>query len=241
MLIIPAIDLKNGRCVRLYQGRRDRETVFSGDPIGMAKRWADCGAQRLHIVDLDGAFEGQGTNLQVLEDIAAQVSVPIQFGGGIRGEESLRRAFDAGASFLILGTLLYRNPKFSHKALKDHPGQIILGIDAREGKAAVSGWEEGTDMEVVDLAKVYEPENPAAVVFTDISKDGALTGPNVEATRALAQSLTMPVIASGGVSSLEDISALLPLEMEGVKGVITGRAIYEGCLDFTRALELAGC
>lgn len=241
MLIIPAIDLKNGQCVRLYQGRRDRETIFSGDPIEMAQRWADCGARRLHIVDLDGAFEGQGANLQVLEDIASQVSVPIQFGGGIRDKGSLRRAFDAGASFLILGTLLYRNPKFSHEVLKDHPGKIILGIDAREGKVAVSGWEEGTDMEVADLAKVYEPENPVAVVFTDIAKDGALTGPNVEATKALAQSLNTPVIASGGVSSLEDISALLPLEVKGVTGVITGRAIYEGCLDFVRALELAEC
>ena len=241
MLIIPAIDLKNGRCVRLYQGRRDKETVFSGDPVGMARKWIDQGAQRLHIVDLDGAFEGRGANLRVLEDIASQVPVPIQFGGGIRNEESLRRAFDAGASFLILGTLLHRDPEFSHAALKKHPGAIILGIDAREGKVAVSGWEEGTDVEAADLARIYEPENPAAVVFTDIAKDGAMAGPNVGATRSLARSLSIPVIASGGVSSLEDIVSLLPLEAEGVMGVITGRAIYEGRLDFTRALELAGC
>ena len=240
MLIIPAIDLKGGRCVRLFQGRRDRETVFSGDPVGAARRWEDLGAQRLHVVDLDGAFEGESANLRILEEIAGQASVPVQFGGGVRGEASLRRAFDAGASFVILGTALHRDPDFSVAALRENPGRIILGIDARDGKAAVSGWEEETEVEAADLAKRYEVENPAAVVFTDISRDGAMGGPNLEATRALAKRLSAPVIASGGVSSIEDVSALLPLEADGVAGVITGRAIYEGRLDLAAALELAG-
>lgn len=241
MLVIPAIDLKGGRCVRLFQGRRDRETVFSGDPVGAARRWADLGARRLHVVDLDGAFEGKGANLRVLEEIAGKVAVPVQFGGGVRDGPSLRRAFDAGAAFVILGTALHKDPGFSVTALRENPGKIILGIDARKGKVAVSGWEEETEVEAADLARRYEPEDPAAVVFTDISRDGAMIGLNLEATRALARSLSAPVIASGGVSSIEDISALLPLEADGVAGVITGRAIYEGRLDLAAALELAGC
>jgi phosphoribosylformimino-5-aminoimidazole carboxamide ribotide isomerase len=241
MLIIPAIDLKNGCCVRLYQGRRDKETVFSGDPVGTALKWADQGARRLHVVDLDGAFEGESANLRILEEIAVTVSIPVQFGGGIRNAEALRRALGAGASFVILGTVLHRDPEFSLAALREHAGKIILGIDAREGKVAVSGWEEGTEVEAEDLARKFEPESPAAVVFTDISKDGAMGGPNLEATRALAQNLSTPVIASGGISSMEDISSLLPLESDGVQGVIVGRAIYEGKVDLARAVELAGC
>ncbi|MFQ5691778.1 MAG: 1-(5-phosphoribosyl)-5-[(5-phosphoribosylamino)methylideneamino]imidazole-4-carboxamide isomerase [Nitrospinota bacterium] len=241
MLIIPAIDLRGGRCVRLYQGRRDRETVFSGDPVGTARRWVDQGAGRLHVVDLDGAFEGESANLRILEAIAGSVPVPVQFGGGVRDREALRRAFDAGAAFVILGTVLHRDPAFSRAALRDRAGRIILGIDAREGRVAVSGWEEGTEVEAADLARRYEPQGPAAVVFTDISRDGALGGPNVEATRALARAVSTPVIASGGVSSLEDIASLLPLEADGVRGVIAGRALYEGKLDLARAVELAGC
>jgi len=241
MLIIPAIDLKNGRCVRLYQGRRDKETVFSGDPVGTARKWVDQGARRLHVVDLDGAFEGESANLRILEGIAAAVSVPVQFGGGIRNAEALRRALGAGANFIILGTVLHRDPEFSLAALREHAGKIILGIDAREGKVAVSGWEEGTEVEAVDLARKFEAEGPVAVVFTDISKDGAMGGPNLEATRALAQNLSTPVIASGGISSMEEISSLLPLESDGVQGVIVGRALYEGKVDLARAVELAGC
>lgn len=241
MLVIPAIDLKGGRCVRLYQGRRDKETVFSGDPVGTAERWADQGAERLHVVDLDGAFAGESANLRVLEAIAGKVNVPIQFGGGVRDREGLRRAFEAGASFVILGTVLHKDPRFSVSTLRDFPRKILLGIDARGGEVAVSGWEEGTKMEAAELARQYEPEGPAAVVFTDISRDGAMSGPNVEATRALARGLSTPVIASGGVSSLEDIAALLPLEAAGVAGVIVGRALYEGKLDLSRAVELAGC
>ncbi len=241
MLIIPAIDLKNGQCVRLYQGRKDKETVFSGDPVGTARKWVDQGAKRLHVVDLDGAFEGESANLLILEAIAGKVSVPIQFGGGIRNPDALRRTFDAGASFVILGTVLHKDPEFSLSALRERAGKVILGIDAREGKVAVSAWEEGTIVDAADLARRYEPEGPAAVVFTDISKDGAMAGPNIEATRALAQGLSTPVIASGGVSSIADVSALLPLEADGVEGVIVGRALYEGKLDLAVAVELAGC
>lgn len=241
MLIIPAIDLKGGKCVRLYQGRWDKETVFSGDPVGTAERWADQGAPRLHVVDLDGAFAGESANLRVLEAIAGKVSAPLQFGGGVRDREGLRRAFAAGASFVILGTVLHKDPELSVGALRDFPGKIILGIDAKGGRVAVSGWEEGTEVEAADLARKYEPEGPAAVVFTDISRDGAMSGPNVEATRTLARKIATPVIASGGVSSLEDIAALLPLEADGVAGVIVGRALYEGKLDLSRAVELAGC
>ncbi|MFQ5913188.1 MAG: 1-(5-phosphoribosyl)-5-[(5-phosphoribosylamino)methylideneamino]imidazole-4-carboxamide isomerase [Nitrospinota bacterium] len=241
MLVIPAIDLKNGCCVRLYQGRRDQETVFSGDPVGTARKWVDQGARRLHVVDLDGAFEGESANLRSLEAIAAKVPVPIQFGGGVRDRDSLRRAFDAGASFVILGTVLHKDPEFSLAALRDFAGKILLGIDAREGRVSVSGWEEGTKVEAVDLARRYESEDPAALIFTDISRDGVMAGPNLEATQALARSLSTPVIASGGISSIADVCAMLPLEADGVEGVIVGRALYVGKLDLARALEVAEC
>lgn len=240
MLIIPAIDLKGGKCVRLYQGRREEETVFSGNPGDTARRFADEGAERLHVIDLDAAFGEKRNNLKELEAIARAVRVPVQFGGGLRDDGALRRAFNAGASFLILGTSAHRNPDFAHSAFLKYPGKVMLGIDVRGGKVAVSGWEEETEIGPEDLALRFSPDGPAALVFTDIERDGAMQGPNVEATRSLAQAVRTPVIASGGVSSLRDIAALLPLEPLGVIGVVVGRALYEGKVILSEAIEYAG-
>ncbi len=240
MLIIPAIDLKGGKCVRLYQGRREEETVFSGSPRDTAKRFADEGAERLHVIDLDAAFGEKRDNLKGLEAIAGAVQLPIEFGGGLRDEASLRRVLDSGASFLILGTAAYREPEFARSAFRQYPGKIILGVDVRGGKVAVSGWEEETEMLPETLALRFAAEKPAAVIFTDIERDGAMTGPNVAATRNLARAVETPVIASGGVASLKDIKALLPLEAVGVMGVVLGRALYEGKIMLPKAIEYAG-
>lgn len=238
MIVIPAIDIKNGRCVRLLQGRMDAETVFSDDPAAMARRWADAGAELIHVVDLDGAVEKTPRNLDVIRAILAAVDVPIQVGGGIRSEETLAMYLDSGVHRVVIGTEAVRNPEMVREACAAHPGRIVVGIDAREGWVAVEGWTETTRTRAADLARMFEDSGVAAVNFTDIHRDGMQTGPNIEETRRLARAVNIPVVASGGVSTLEDIAALLPLEADGVTGVITGRALYAGTLDLSAAVAL---
>jgi phosphoribosylformimino-5-aminoimidazole carboxamide ribotide isomerase len=241
MLIIPAIDLKDGHCVRLEQGRMDSATVFSKDPGKAAAQWAALGARRLHVVDLNGAVAGKPRNEPAVKAIIAAVDsdIPVQLGGGIRDLETIERYLDDGVSFIIIGTAAVKNPGFLHEACDAFPGHIIVGLDARDGKVATDGWSKLTGHDVVDLAKRFQDYGVEAVIYTDIGRDGMLTGVNVEATVRLAQALSVPVIASGGLNSLEDIRRLREVESEGVSGCITGRAIYEGRLDFAEALKVA--
>ena len=240
MLLIPAIDLKDGACVRLRQGEMDDSTVYSEDPAAMARRWLAAGARRLHIVDLNGAFEGRPVNEEAIRAItAAAGDVPVQLGGGIRDLDTIEAHLDAGVRYVILGTVAVRDPELVRQACARFPGRVMVGLDARNGKVAVSGWAEETDHDVAELAATFEGYGVKAIVYTDIGRDGMLTGPNVEATGALARSLTIPVIASGGIHSLDDIRALKAVEGDGVSGAITGRAIYEGTLDFAAANEVA--
>jgi len=240
MLLIPAIDLKGGKCVRLRQGRMDDETVFSDDPVAMAKRWVDAGARRLHIVDLDGAFEGQPVNRDVINDISeAFPDLPIQVGGGIRDEDTIQGYLDAGVQYVIIGTQAVRAPHFVSDVCLEFPGHIIVGLDAREGKVAVDGWSKLSRHDVIDMAQRFEQDGVSAIVYTDIGRDGMLSGVNVEATVKLAQSVTIPIIASGGISNLDDIRGLCEKAEEGIEGAITGRAIYEGSLDFAEGQKLA--
>ncbi len=237
MLLIPAIDLKDGRCVRLKQGDMAQATVFSDDPAAMARRWIELGARRLHLVDLNGAFAGKPRNEAAIKAIVAEVGseVPIQIGGGIRDLDTIERYLDDGIGYVIIGTAAVKNPGFLHDACGAFPSQIMVGLDARDGKVATDGWSKLTGHDVVDLGKKFEGYGVAAVVYTDIGRDGMLGGVNIEATVRLARSLTVPVIASGGVSSLEDIDRLCAVESEGIEAAIVGRAIYEGTLDFPAA------
>jgi len=239
MEIIPAVDIKSGRCVRLLQGRKDSETVFSDDPAAMAARWASEGARLIHVVDLDGAFEKQPRNADSVRDIVGKIDVPIQLGGGIRTVEAVDMYLDMGVSRVILGTEAVKNPSLVRTVCSKHPGKIVVGIDARDGMVATQGWTETTKRKAIDVAKGFEGYGLAAIVFTDIHRDGMQRGVNVEATKRLAEAVTIPVIASGGVSSLDDIKELLPLEKSGVEGVITGRALYTGALDLKAAIQLA--
>ncbi|MCX8145915.1 MAG: 1-(5-phosphoribosyl)-5-[(5-phosphoribosylamino)methylideneamino]imidazole-4-carboxamide isomerase [Azovibrio sp.] len=241
MLIIPAIDLKNGQCVRLKQGLMDQATVFSENPAEMARHWLAQGARRLHLVDLDGAFAGKPKNEAAIKAILDEVgdSVPVQLGGGIRDLDTIERCLDDGLSYVIIGTAAVKNPGFLRDACVAFPGHIIVGLDAKEGKVATDGWSKLTGHEVIDLAKKYEDYGVEAIIYTDIGRDGMLSGVNVEATVRLAQALTIPVIASGGLSSLDDVRALCAVESEGVVGTIAGRAIYDGSLDFRAAQEVA--
>ncbi len=239
MLIIPAIDIKNGKCVRLLQGRKEDETVFSDNPADMACKWAGMGARLIHVVDLDGAFEKKPRNQTVIRDILAAVSVPIQLGGGIRDLETLAGYIDLGVSRVVIGTQAIENPDFVTQAAKQYPGRIVVGIDARNGYVAVDGWTRTTETKAVDLAKQLEGLGVAAINFTDIHRDGMQTGPNIDQTRALAQAVTIDVVASGGVATLDDIHSLLPLEEDGVTGVITGKALYSGTLDLQEAISAA--
>ena len=246
MLLIPAIDLKDGHCVRLKQGEMDAATVFSEDPGATARHWINQGARRLHVVDLDGAFAGKPKNQTAIRAILAEVGdeIPVQLGGGIRDLDTIERALDAGLTYVIIGTAAVKNPGFLHDACGAFPGHIIVGLDAKEGKVAVDGWSKLTGHDVVDLAKKFEDYGVEGVIYTDIGRDGMLSGINIEATVKLAQALTIPVIASGGLSNLADIDRLCAVEFEGIDGVICGRAIYSGDLDFaaaqTRADELSG-
>ncbi len=241
MLIIPAIDLKDGRCVRLEQGDMATATVFSDDPGKTAAHWAGLGARRLHVVDLNGAFAGKPVNEAAIKSIIAAVDtdVPVQVGGGIRDLDTIERYLDDGVSYVIIGTAAVKNPGFLHEACDAFPGHIMVGLDARDGKVATDGWSKLTGHDVVDLAKRFQDYGVEAVIHTDIGRDGMMKGVNVEATVRLAQALTIPVIASGGLSSLEDVKRLCAVESEGIVGAITGRAIYEGRLDFAAAQKLA--
>ena len=237
MLLIPAIDLKDGHCVRLKQGDMDDVTVFSEDPAAMAKHWLAQGARRLHLVDLNGAVAGKPKNEAVIKSITAAVGddIPVQLGGGIRDLDTIERYLDDGITYVIIGTAAVKNPGFLHDACGAFPGHIIVGLDAKDGKVATDGWSKMTGHDVVDLAKKFEDYGVEAVIYTDIGRDGMLSGVNIEATVRLAQALRIPVIASGGIANLKDIKALCKVEGEGIMGAITGRAIYEGTLDFKEA------
>ncbi len=240
MLLIPAIDLKDGKCVRLKQGRMDDDTVYSDDPLAVAARWIDAGARRLHIVDLDGAVAGRPTNSRTIHAITKRFpDVPIQVGGGIRDEDGIQEYLDAGVRYVILGTKAVTAPHFVSDVCVEFPGHIIVGLDVRGGKVAIEGWSKLSRHDAVDLAQHYEQDGVAAIVFTDISRDGMMAGLNIEATVAFAQELSIPVIASGGITNLDDIRALCAAEPEGVTAAITGRAIYEGALDLAEAQTLA--
>lgn len=240
MLLIPAIDIKDGHCVRLKQGRMSDDTVYSEDPVAMAAKWIDAGARRLHIVDLDGAVRGKPMNSAIIHDIAERFpEVPIQVGGGIRDEDSIQEYLDAGVRYVILGTKAVTAPHFVSDVALEFPGHIIVGLDVRDGKVAIEGWSKLSRHDAVDLAQHFQEDGVAAIVFTDISRDGMMDGLNIEATVAFAQELAIPVIASGGVTNLDDIRALCAVEDEGVTAAITGRAIYEGTLDLAEAQALA--
>lgn len=239
MLLIPAIDLKDGKCVRLRQGRMEDETIFADDPMDMAQRWVDAGARRLHLVDLNGAFAGRPVNADVVHRIAeAFPDVPIQVGGGIRDEDTVQLYLDAGVQYVIIGTKAVRAPHFVNDLCLEFPGHIIVGLDARDGKVAIDGWSKLSHHDVIDLAQRFERDGVEAIVYTDISRDGMMEGVNVEATAKLAREISIPVIASGGISSLDDIKALLAVPDEGIMGAIIGRALYEGSIDLVAAHKL---
>jgi phosphoribosylformimino-5-aminoimidazole carboxamide ribotide isomerase len=239
MLIIPAIDLKDGKCVRLRQGRAEDLTVFSDDPVAMGLRWQAAGAQLLHVVDLDGAFSSRPRNLESIRRLRQALSIPMELGGGIRTLDTVAAYIDLGIDRLILGTVVLKDPELAARACADFPGRIAFGLDARDGLLAVEGWTETSRKTALDAAQALAPLQPAAFIYTDIARDGVKRGVNLPATRALAEAVDVPVIASGGVSSLDDIRALLPLESLGVVGVITGRALYDGSLDLQEAIRLA--
>ena len=246
MLLIPAIDLKDGQCVRLKQGDMNESTTFGEDPAAMARRWLDAGARRLHLVDLNGAFAGQPVNQAAIKAILKEVGdeIPVQLGGGIRDLDTIERYLDDGLSYVIIGTAAVKNPGFVRDACTAFGGHIIVGLDAKDGKVATDGWSKLSGHEVVDLAKKFEDYGIEGVIYTDIGRDGMLSGINIEATVTLAQALKVPVIASGGLSNMQDIERLCAVQSEGVQGVICGRSIYTGDLDFAagqkRADELNG-
>ena len=240
MLLIPAIDLKDGKCVRLRQGRMDDATVFSDDPVAMAGQWVEAGARRLHIVDLNGAFEGRPVNADVIKAIAeAYPDLPIQLGGGIRDEDTVQAYLDAGVQYVIIGTKAVSAPHFVNDLCLEFPGHIIVGLDAKDGKVAIDGWSKLSRHDVIDMAKHFENDGVEAIIYTDIGRDGMMSGVNIDATVKLAQAINIPVIASGGITNLDDIRALCKVADEGIMGAITGRAIYEGTLDFAEGQKLA--
>ncbi|HRL20506.1 1-(5-phosphoribosyl)-5-[(5-phosphoribosylamino)methylideneamino]imidazole-4-carboxamide isomerase [Alcaligenes sp. SDU_A2] len=241
MLLIPAIDLKDGRCVRLRQGDLDDATVFSDDPAQIATQWLESGARRLHLVDLNGAFAGKPKNGEAIKSILKAIDgeIPVQIGGGIRDLDTIERYLDAGLTYVIIGTAAVKSPGFLQDACSAFPGSIIVGLDARDGKIATDGWSKLTRHDVLDLAKKFEDYGCESIIYTDIGRDGMLSGVNIEATVRLSQHVKIPVIASGGVTDLKDIEALCAVESEGVEGVILGRSIYEGTLDFAQAQEYA--
>ena len=246
MLLIPAIDLKDGHCVRLIQGDMDQSTTFGEDPAAIAAKWLNAGARRLHLVDLNGAFAGQPKNLGAIKSILKEVKgeIPVQIGGGIRDLDTIERYIDLGIEYLIIGTAAVKNPGFLQDACSAFPGHIIVGLDAKDGKVAIDGWSKLTGQDVIDTAKRFEDWGVESIIYTDIGRDGMLTGINIDATVKLAQAIKIPVIASGGLSGMADIEALCQVQSEGVEGVICGRAIYTGDLDFAagqaRADELTG-
>lgn len=238
MLVIPAIDLKEGNCVRLEQGEMHRDTVFSDNPAEQALVWQSSGAELLHLVDLDGAFAGVPKNKTAIESIIASITIPAQLGGGIRDIATIEAYLSLGLSRVIIGTAAQRNPELVVEACKKFPGRIMVGIDAKNGMVAVQGWAEVTDVTATELARSFEDCGVAAIIYTDISRDGMMGGPNIKATKALAEAISIPVIASGGVSSLRDIENLMTVEQSGVVGAITGKAIYTGAINLAEAIAL---
>jgi phosphoribosylformimino-5-aminoimidazole carboxamide ribotide isomerase len=239
MIIIPAVDIKNGKCVRLIQGRMDAETVFGDDPVSMAQKWDAFGVEIIHVIDLDGAFQKEPQNAAVIGNIVDAVKARVQVGGGIRTIETIETYLNEGVDRIIIGTEAIRNPQLVTDACRRYPGQIVVGIDARNGLVAIEGWTETTRTKAVDLAKQFEDQGVAAINFTDIHRDGMQTGPNIEETGKLAQAVNIPVVASGGVATIQDIHNLMPLESSGVVGVITGKALYTGSLDLAEAISVA--
>lgn len=239
MLVIPAIDIKGGRCVRLAQGQMARETVYSENPIEIAIRWKEAGAEKIHLVDLEGAVGGRPANRETIERITRNLSIPIQLGGGIRDLATVEAYLNLGIQEVILGTVAVKHPEFVEKVCRRFPGRVIVGIDARDNCVAVEGWTEETKLHPLELAQRFEQTGVSAIIYTDIYRDGMHTGPNVEATRDLAKTLYIPVIASGGISTIEDVKNLLKIEDDGVTGMITGRALYDGTLDLSEAIKWA--
>tara|TARA_B100001964_G_scaffold62918_1_gene71515 strand:+ start:294 stop:1013 length:720 start_codon:yes stop_codon:yes gene_type:complete len=232
MLLIPAIDLKNGRCVRLLQGEAAAETVYSDDPASMARSFEDAGAKRLHLVDLDGAFKGKGANLVSIRSILKNISIPVQLGGGLRNAENIEQMFELGVSSVIVGTMAVKNPDVLEEVIQRFTGEkVILGIDARDRKVSIEGWQEGTEIDDVEFALSWKKFGIQRIVFTDIARDGMLSGPNLEALGDFARRTGLKIVASGGVSSMGDLELLKTLEVDGVDQVISGKAIYEGKLD----------
>ena len=238
MIVIPAIDLKEGKCVRLEQGLMEKDIVFSDNPGAQAREWQDQGAELLHIVDLDGAFAGQPKNRGAIEAILKAISIPAQLGGGIRDLATIEAYLTLGLSRVIIGTAAQRDPELVRVACAQFPGRIVVGIDAKNGMVAVQGWAELTDVTAVDLARKFEGFGVSAIIYTDISRDGMLQGPNLEATKGLAEAVSIPVIASGGVSTLKDIENLMAIESSGISGVITGKAVYSGAIRLSEAIAL---
>jgi phosphoribosylformimino-5-aminoimidazole carboxamide ribotide isomerase len=239
MLIIPAVDIRGGKCVRLKQGRLNAVTVFSDDPVAMGLKWQEAGARWLHVVDLDGAFSARPQNLEVIRRLRRALTIPMELGGGIRTLDTMAAYVDLGIDRLILGTVALKDPDLAARACAEYPGRIAMGLDARDGLLAVEGWTETSRRTALEVARSLAPLRPAALIYTDISRDGVKRGVNLTATRTLAEAIDLPVIASGGVSSLDDIKALLPLEPLGVVGVIVGRALYDGNLDLAEAIKIA--
>ena len=239
MIIYPAIDIRGGRCVRLTEGRFDAETVFADDPAEMALKWAGLGAEFLHLVDLDGALAGEGKNVPVIERILKSVNIPVQLGGGIRNLETIEKLLELGVTRLILGSAAVKNPELVAEACKKYPGHIAVGIDAKNGEVAIEGWGQGSGVAATELAKKMASFGVETIIYTDISRDGMLSGVNVEATAALARACGVPIIASGGVASLDDIRRVKAVEGDGVQGCIIGKAIYTGAVDLKEALALA--
>ena len=238
MIFFPAIDLKDGQCVRLFQGDMDQVTVFGDDPAGQAKGFADAGAKWLHVVDLNGAFSGRLVNEDAVSGILDRIDIPVQLGGGIRDMQTIDFWLDRGVRRVILGTVAVRDPNLVKQACKRHPDRVVVGIDARDGMVAVEGWTELSEITGLELAKEFEDCGVAAIIYTDIARDGAMDGPNIEATVGLANAVSVPVIASGGVSSLEDLEALKAAGTGLLEGVISGRALYDGRIDLAAAVEL---
>ncbi len=239
MNIIPAVDIKGGRCVRLSQGKADQETVYSEDPLAVANDWDEQGARIIHVVDLDGAFDGKPVHADLIKNIIYNSSVDIQIGGGIRTLDAIKTYVDAGAYRVILGTVAQKDPDFVKQACEQFPGKIMVGIDARDGMVAIKGWVEVTNQKAADLAKIMENLGVAGFIFTDISRDGMMQGPNLESIKSFTENTSLPVIASGGVSLLQDISNLLSLKSQGLSGIIIGKALYDKRVDFKQALQLA--
>ncbi len=236
MIVIPAIDIKDGRCVRLLQGRKDAVTVYSDDPVSMARKWVDSGAELIHVVDLDGAFTGEQKNFEKIKAIRDAIDIPIQVGGGIRDTERIEKLINLGIDRVIIGTAAANKPDMIKDVCERFPGKVLVGVDAKDGKVAIKGWEEITALSAIDFAKQMQDSGVSAIIYTDISRDGMLTGPNIEAMRQMVNVLEIPVIASGGISRLEDIKTLM--QIRGLWGVITGKALYEGRVDLREAIRL---